>query len=423
MKRRNPLAEALTTIRVGLFLGGRQIRRTNAAMSVLIVGIMMLTFVNLVAITGILVGLPTGAQQAYRAQYSGDILISTPQERQFIEQSQALVAAIEALPEISIVSPRYMAGAKIEANYKDARARNEVADQVSVMVVGANPTTDEAITNARARIIEGAYLEPGDNDGIILSARIVEQYAVGVPGDVTLSDVGIGSKVRVTVMGNVREFTVRGILAGKAPPANQWAYMNDVRLREMMGRFDRNVQQIAVILNPGVDVHFAKEQIAALESATGAVVETSRESQGQFFDDIVGTFTILGNGIGSLGLIASGITVFIVIFISAITRRRYIGILKGIGISGLSIELAYVVQSLVYMAIGTTLGVALVYLFLIPFFVAHPIDFPFSDGILVAPIDWAILRIMIIGITTVFAGYVPAKIIVRQNTLDAILGR
>ena len=53
----------------------------------------------------------------------------------------------------------------------------------------------------------------------------------------------------------------------------------------------------------------------------------------KFLKDIKGTFAILGNAISGIGLIVVCITIFIVIFVNAITRRRFIGILKGIGIN------------------------------------------------------------------------------------------
>jgi hypothetical protein len=58
-----------------------------------------------------------------------------------------------------------------------------------------------------------------------------------------------------------------------------------------------------------------------------------------------------------------------------------------------------------------------------PYFVQNPIDFPFSDGIIQAE-NWDIfLRANILLISTIVAGFIPAFIVIRQNTLDAILGR
>ncbi len=76
-----------------------------------------------------------------------------------------------------------------------------------------------------------------------------------------------------------------------------------------------------------------------------------------------------------------------------------------------------------YAVCGSVAGVAVLNFLLVPFFDAHPINFPFSDGILVATFAGTSLRIGILLVATAIAGYIPAKIIIRQNTLDAILGR
>ena len=69
------------------------------------------------------------------------------------------------------------------------------------------------------------------------------------------------------------------------------------------------------------------------------------------------------------------------------------------------------------------IGLIVVYAVLVPLFIAHPIDFPFSDGILVAPYYDTFIKFIILLTVTVFAGYIPARSIVKQNTLNAILGR
>jgi ABC-type antimicrobial peptide transport system permease subunit len=139
--------------------------------------------------------------------------------------------------------------------------------------------------------------------------------------------------------------------------------------------------------------------------------------------DIRDTFQMLGNMFSVIGLIVAAITVFIVIFINALTRRKFIGIMKGIGISGRVIEFSYVFQSLFYAVVGSSIGLIIVFGLIVPRFTAHPIDFPFSDGILVAEPLGTFIRVGILTFITFIAGYVPAWMIVRRNTLNAILGR
>jgi uncharacterized protein (DUF983 family) len=66
----------LTTIKVGTFLGVRQLRRANKWTTLLIIFIMMLTFLNMVVVSGILVGLIDGGNIANRNKYTGNVIMT-----------------------------------------------------------------------------------------------------------------------------------------------------------------------------------------------------------------------------------------------------------------------------------------------------------------------------------------------------------
>jgi ABC-type antimicrobial peptide transport system permease subunit len=76
-----------------------------------------------------------------------------------------------------------------------------------------------------------------------------------------------------------------------------------------------------------------------------------------------------------------------------------------------------------YAFFGTVIGLFIVYFGLVPYFQANPVDFPFSDGIIVAPVGETFFRAILLFVTTVIAGYIPARLIINKNTLDSILGR
>jgi putative ABC transport system permease protein len=178
-----------------------------------------------------------------------------------------------------------------------------------------------------------------------------------------------------------------------------------------------------VRLKSGSDPILAKNSLIDSGAGEYGRVQTSTEAEPKFLTDIKVTFAILGNAISSIGLVVGGITIFIVIFVNAITRRRFIGILKGIGISNRAISFSYVIQSLFFAGAGIIVGGILVYALIKPALDANPIDFPFSDGILVAKFGETSVRALILFLATAVAGYIPARIVVKQNTLSAILGR
>ncbi len=199
--------------------------------------------------------------------------------------------------------------------------------------------------------------------------------------------------------------------------------MNQSELRKMAGGSLLTYNEIAIDLKDGVDENLAKEALVLSGIGNYGRIQTSLEAQPKFLKDIQQTFALLGNAISSIGLVVASITIFIVIFVNAITRRRYIGILKGIGITRRAIIFSYIYQSLFYATLGSLIGMVLVFGFIKPGFAANPIDFPFSDGILVATIPDTLRRVVLLMVTTVIAGFIPARIVVKQNTLSAILGR
>lgn len=414
---------SILNIRIGFFLALRQIRRASLWTTSLIIFVMILTFLNLVVVSGILVGLIEGSIKAWREEFTSDVIISTLDDKKYIENSANIIAIAKSLEAVESVSPRYVEGAILEANYK-TRKETDKANVASAQIMGIDPAAEDAVTGLADSIMEGSYLNKSDYDQVIIGYYLLSQYVpVDDPNFAALDNVGIGTKIRIKVGDITREVTVKGIIKSKVDSLTRNAFMTDSQFRSMIGRNDGNVDQIAMKLEEGADPIAVKDALLLQGVDNYAKVQTYADAQPQFLRDIINTFNTLGSAIGSIGLVVASITIFIVIFINALTRRKFIGILKGIGISGKAIEISYVFQSIFYAVIGSGFGLAVLYGFLVPFFQANPIDFPFSDGILVAPLDATMFRVGLLVFATVVAGYIPAWMIVRKNTLDSILGR
>jgi len=414
-------------IKVGFFLATRQLRRASIWATALIVLVMTLTFLNLVLVSGILVGIIEGARLGYEEEYSGDILITQYTNKQYIEQSQSILKTLEGLPEVDTFSPRYKESGTIEAGFKKKTNQTEIPNRVGVTMLGIDVDKEDETTNISSLLIAGEYLNESDERFIIVGSDLLDKYSrfVGAGGDFLffLKDAGLGSDVRIVVNGVEKDVVIKGIIQSKVDQVSTRIYFPGKEFRKILGRNNLNVDEIAVKLHNPNDADRVKRILLATGAGELGNIQTSEESQGTFFNDIKKTFNILGSAIGSIGLAVASITIFIVIFINAISRRKYIGIMKGIGIHGAAIEISYIIQSIAYAVMGTIIGLLLVYAVLVPFFLKNPIEFPFSEGILVAPIGGTALRAFLLFVTTIIAGYIPAKIIIRKNTLDSILGR
>jgi len=417
---------SLLNIRIGFYLANRQIRRSSLWTTSLIVFVMLLTFLNLVGVTGILVGLVNGIGRGYKDQFTGDVFISPLTSKTFIDNSPQLMSFINTLPQVDVADPRYTTGAQIEANYKTVTNTTVKPNVVGTTLVGIDLDINDRFSNISEYMIEGSYLTPDDYDQVILGSELLEQYSFGGPdqgGIPSLRDVGAGSKIRVTVNGVTREMTIKGVVKGLGGNMSQRAFINKNQFIAINGVKDFSLQEIGIKLKPGQDPLAFKDLLVKSKIDNFAKIQTNAEATPSGVAQITATFATIGDVVSSIGLVVASITIFIVIFVNALTRRKFIGILKGIGISGEAIEISYIFQSLFYAITGSGIGLALLYFVVLPLNTAYPLKLPLGQVIIYAPVAGTLFRVVLLVISTMIAGYIPARMIVKRNTLDSILGR
>ena len=417
----------MNVFRVGFFLAYRQLKRSSVWSTALIIFIMLLTFLNLVTVSGVLVGLIEGARLGYENEFSGNIFLSELPDKNFIENTPAILGALDGMSEVKAYSARYISSGSLEADHKTRTGESDARNQVGSNFRGIDPVAEDAVTGLSSLMMAGDYLEPGDESYILVGQELLEKYSRvgGAQSEFIqlLDNADVGTKVLMNIDGNIREVTIKGVVGSKTNEVSASIFMNDTVLRQIIGRDDLSADEVAIRLEDGVSPERIKNVLTSAGIGEFALIQTSEESAGSFFQDIKNTFNLLGTALGSIALVVASVTVFIVVFVNAISRKRFIGIMKAIGIKASAIEVSYIIQSVFYALIGSGIGMVIVYFVLIPYIDENPIDFPFSDGVLVAPISQTLLRIGLLFGATVIAGYIPARIIIKKNTLDAMLGR
>jgi ABC-type lipoprotein release transport system permease subunit len=419
-----PTHSRFTSYKVGWFLGIRQIKRANIWTTILIVFIMMLTFLNMVAVSGILIGLIVGGNVANKNLYTSDVLVATKAGKKSIDNSHEIISTLSTIPAVERYSARMLAGGTVEAGYVSRYDFSKRPDTAGTQVAGIDIAQEEALTGISKSVAEGEFLDPDESGYVVLGANLLQRYSSSFgEGFDSLDRVYPGDRVRITVDGNTAEFTVKGIINSKVGDLSLRAFLTQADFVRLTGRTDLRVNEIAVKHIPEISDDRLKQILLSYHFDTYAKVQTATEAIPQFLDQIKTAFGLLGNVIGAIGIIVASITIFIVVFINAVTRRKFIGILKGIGVEPGSIRFAYVLQALFYALLGSGIGMIVLYAVLVPGLAAHPLDFPFSDGILVAPAGGTIIRLCILLLVSLVAGFLPAWMIVRKNTLSSILGR
>lgn len=409
---------------VGWFLARRELQRANIWTTALIVAVMTLTFLNLVVVSGILIGLIQGSEDAQKKYAIGDVIISPFLTRSEILETPEVEKIVKTIPGYKNHTVRYGGSVRVEDTYRDTVKPGEKKGGAGAPVLGIDPEKEDKFSGVSKFVLRGEYLDKNDADSILIGKNFLYEFTpIDAPGFESLKNTNVGSRVRLT-SGNVqKEYFVKGILSSKVDTFDFSIVMLASEARKLSNQTNLNAGSIAIQIESGTDPNIVKQFL--LDSGVGeyARVQTAEEAFPKFLKDIKATFGILGSAISGIGLVVASITIFIVIFVNAITRRRFIGILKGIGINKKAILYSYMYQAFLYATLGVIIGMILLFGFIKPYFAENPINFPFSDGILVATLGGTMIRAGILLFTTIIAGYIPARIVVKQNTLSAILGR
>ena len=410
------------TIKIGFLLGLWQLKRTNIWTTLLIIFVMTLTFLNLVVVSGILIGLVQGSSDSYQRQYSSDILIKEPPFTRYISDGNSISAMARVIPGVEAVSVRYIEGGVVQSDISKSVKPNEKIPQAAASIVGIDPVREDNVTELSKLIVDGQYFANSQYNSAVIGSGILSQYNPNAILGETLENVRAGSKIRLLLNEGFIDLKIKGVVKSKVGEVNRRIYIDRDFFLQLYERSFNNPNEIAIRINPEAAVGPIKKSLES-SAGSGALVQTGEESQGSFLKDIMMTFSLLGGVIGGIALLVSSITIFIVIFINALTRKKYIGILKAIGIQDSVIIISYLVQALFYSAVGIMAGLTVLYGLIKPYFDANPINFPFSDGILAVTVSGTLLRAAILILATLAAGILPTLLIVRKNTLNLILGR
>lgn len=411
---------------VGRFLAIRELKRSNPWTTLLIIFVMSLTFLNMVLIGGLLLGLAQGMIGSFKQYYSSDLFITPSSEKSTIEQTHDITSVIESIPNLESYTLRTTAPTRVEYGHRTRTEVNDVVENSQATLTGIHFAQEDKVTNLSKKVIEGEYLSDSDFSAVLVGKNLFEKYS-NRPDSSTeqkLKNARVGSVVNIIVGNTRKEFVIKGIVGTGNNTIDSRIYMGAAAAREMKNQESLDVNEIAIKLKSSNLIDESKSYLLnILGNNQDVVIQIADEAVPGSSADITKTFKLLGNLVGVIALIVGAITIFIVIFVNAITRRKYIGILKGIGISSEAIEISYVIQSLFYALSGVLLASIFLMGFLKPYLDIHPLVLPIAEGRLAVTTEDIFTRGVILIITSLISGFIPARLVTRQNTLDSILGK
>jgi putative ABC transport system permease protein len=268
-------------------------------------------------------------------------------------------------------------------------------------------------------MLAGQYLDESDRDQIVMGREISGGYGASLEVQ-SLKGVNIGDEVTIFYHnGTTRKYTVKGIYATAFPLADMNAFVTQKEMESVLGIRDRASEIIIRTDDAYPEAYYIEELRKA-----GVELPDIRPWQ-DFIGLVLGlaqTFDIIKRIVLFIGLIVAGVTIFIVIFIATISRKKQIGIMKAIGMKEGIIVGSYIMLSLFYAVVGIGIGLAILVFIATPYFIAHPLDFPVGKTSLLIIRSEVATSIIAMLIVSIVAGFIPSWRVSRENIIKAIWG-
>jgi putative ABC transport system permease protein len=404
-----------------LFLFYKYVTRGNKGTTVLTVLVVSLAFMQITLVTGILSGAVNLIYVQTKTNYVGNIVVQPGKDQwgnkeDYLKQVTALKRKISAIPGILGCSSHYSTGSVIE--YDPDKTGRDIRT-ISWPIKSISPDDEKKISQVHEHMVAGEYLDESDRDQIIMGREISGGYGAGLEVQ-SLKGVKIGDEVTVYYHNGVtRKYTIKGIYSTVFPLADMTAFVTTKELESVLSVHDR-ASEIIIRTDEAYPEDYYMDELRK----AGVEYEDIRPWK-DFIGLVLGiaqSFDIIKRIILFIGLIVAGVTIFIVIFIATMSRKKQIGIMKAIGMKEGIIITSYILLAFFYALLGIGVGIAVIEFVAAPYFIAHPLSFPMGKvSLLVVRSEFATTVICML-IVSIIAGFIPSWQVTRENIIKAIWG-
>ncbi len=401
---------------ISAFLAYKSILKGNRAVLILTPIVISFSIANLVFSSSLFTGMIHSLEGQLIDNLFSNILIEPQDDHTSITSIDEIVKNVSTIPGVVAVAPHYKTSAQFSF---DPDKDNIHVTRRGYQVVGVDPIIEPHVTKISQSILEGRYLEPEDRDNIVIGAEV----AGGGKGSfekISLGGVNVGDKIRVTyAKGISREYRVVGIFKTGMDGIDIMTFTTRKEYEAVHGVTD-SAHEIMVRLPSLGNEEKIISEIRALGYTKEKIGPWSSFSN--FTASMSNSFGILNFITGIVSLVVACTTIFIVIFIHVVNKKRQLGILKAIGVSEKIIINSYIIQTLFYGFTGAFFAMLIMYGVANPYFNRNPLDMGFAKvKLLIEPFE-ALKSSTIILFASLIAGFIPAWVTVRQSIIKAIWG-
>jgi len=407
MSRKEKLKRKKSSIKTTFFLAYKNLIASKKTL-VIITGVLALSFLSITFFAAIIDGLGYSFEEKSIQTLNGHLLIEPTNDETYIYNSENLIKKIRRLDGVEGVSPRISTSATMQV--KDTI----LASQIYFI----NPTEEKTATIILDSTIEGTTLTKNDLNSIYIGTNLVEKYA-NIDDKTKKVDINAGDIIKLKFNnGYEGEFKIKGIYKTGSSFSDGYIFMNEKNYEKIYNISPTFASSILVRLpERGLEEEYIYKlrEIGVSNEINPWYTKISKIKQ------FTASLQITNKITGLIGLLTTFATIYIIIFINVMTKRKQIGILKAIGIKKEIVLGSYVIQSLVYGILGVIAGLLVMKIMML-YFASHPLKMPIGDVYPVLDSVKISIACISIIISALLAGYFPSKKAAEENILDAIFG-
>jgi len=403
-------------LRASLFLVYKAISRGNKGTLALTILVITLAFVNITFISSILSGAVDLAYQQAVDNYVSNIVIEPGQDEDYIKKVASLKIRINMIPGVISCSSHYSLGSTITY---DVNKDGDDVREISWPVKSIDPEEETKVTNIHDFMVGGRYLDKSDRDQVIMGREVSGGYGAGLEIQ-SLKGAEVGDEITIHYSNGItRDYEIKGIFVTQLPMADMAVFVTEKEMESVLGLRDRASEILVRTDQRGQEELYIQRlrQIGIVDEEISPWIHYIGLISG-----ITQSFEIIKKIVAFIGLVVAGVTIFIVIFINTVSRRRQIGILKAIGVDEKIIIASYVFQALLYAVVGIGVGLNVTYFVLVPHFISHPLPFPMGMVSLLITRNELTASIVGLLLVSLVGGLVPSWRVARENIIKAIWG-
>lgn len=276
----------------------------------------------------------TGHIQIYRAGYHDD-----PQLNKSIEDIGKVLKEVEDEPTFDTYTYR------VEIQGLISTAENSYG----VLIRGIDPEQEIKVTAIKARIIQGDYLEKGEEGGVLIGYRLADRLNASIGDRIVLMVQSADGSISAEL------FRLKGIFRMGAIEIDSAFVIITLRDAQKLAALDGRVTEIAVMVKEAEDVLPASERLEGRLATLGYEVYTWQELMPALKEmiDLDNVFMYI---ILLIVLVVVSLGILNTMLMSIMERTREFGIMMAMGTKPHQVIMLVMLESFLIGLLGIILG-------------------------------------------------------------------